>query len=153
MNIALLSDTHGHLDPRLPELFHGVDHILHAGDIGQSAIITALEKIAPVTAVLGNNDAGLSFRETETLLLAGRKFLLHHIVEPTRPTAHLRDLLIREHPDLVIFGHTHKPSDQTHAAIRYLNPGYSGRPRFNLPRTVARLTCTPSSVTVAFLPL
>ena len=153
MNIGLLSDTHGFLDPRIPALFAGVDHILHAGDIGQSALITVLEEIAPVTAVLGNNDAGLPFRETEILQLAGRKFLLHHIVEPTRPSAHLRDLLAREHPDLVIFGHTHKPSDQTHAAIRYLNPGYSGRPRFNLPRTVARLTCTVSSVSVKFLPL
>ena len=153
MNIGLLSDTHGFLDPRIPALFAGVDHILHAGDIGQSALVTALEKIAPVTAVLGNNDDGLSFRETEILHLAGRKFLLHHIVEPTRPSAHLRDLLAREKPDLVIFGHTHKTCDQTLGATRYLNPGYSGRPRFNLPRSVAVLTCTPSALTVEFLPL
>ena len=153
MNIGLLSDTHSYLDPHIPALFAGVDHILHAGDIGQHSIITALEKIAPVTAVLGNNDAGLSFRETEILLLAGRKFLLHHIVEPARPSAHLRELLTREHPDLVIFGHTHKPFEKTLGSTRYLNPGYSGRPRFNLPRSIARLTCTAAGVTVAFLPL
>lgn len=153
MNIGLISDTHGYLDPLIPELFHGVDHILHAGDIGQLAIITALEKIAPITAVLGNNDVGLSFRETEILQLAGRKFLLHHIVEPAHPSARLRELLTRELPDLVIFGHTHKPFEKTLGATRYLNPGYSGRPRFNLPRSVARLTCTPAGITVAFLPL
>ena len=153
MNIGLISDTHGYLDPRIPTLFDGVDHILHAGDIGHPAIITALEKIAPVTAVLGNNDAGLSFRETEILQLAGRKFLLHHIVEPAHPSARLREHLTRENPAIVIFGHTHKPCDQTLGAIRYLNPGYSGRPRFNLPRSVARLTSTASSLTVAFLAL
>ena len=85
MKIGVISDTHDHLDPKIFELFAGVDHILHGGDIGMPAIIMDLEAIAPVTAVLGNNDSSSKFRETETVLLAGRKFLIHHIVDVRAP--------------------------------------------------------------------
>ena len=153
MQIGVISDTHGFLDPRLPELFAGVDHILHGGDIGPAAIINALEQIAPVTAVLGNNDFDPAFRETEIIHLAGRKFLLHHIVEPARPTPSLRALLARENPDAVIFGHTHKHYQAILGTTFYLNPGYAGRNRFNQPRSVARLTLTPAGIHTDFLPL
>ena len=75
MKIGVISDTHGYFDPRLPALFAGVDHILHAGDIGRYDIISELENIAPVTAVLGNNDYDLTLRETEIVTLDGRKVL------------------------------------------------------------------------------
>jgi hypothetical protein len=54
--VGVISDTHNYLDPLIPHLFAGVDHILHGGDIGMPAIILALEQIAPVTAVAGNTD-------------------------------------------------------------------------------------------------
>ena len=74
MKLGAISDTHGHFDPKIPKLFDGVDHILHGGDIGLPWLILELEHIAPVTAVLGNNDdAGLDFRETELAELEGRK--------------------------------------------------------------------------------
>ena len=82
MKIGVLSDTHGHFDPKIPKLFAGVDHILHGGDVGLPWLILELEQIAPVTAVLGNNDAGLEYRETEVVEFDGRKYLVHHIVDP-----------------------------------------------------------------------
>ena len=82
MKIGLISDTHNHLDPRVPTIFAGVDHILHAGDVGLSLILNELELIAPVTAVLGNNDSHLPIPETAMVLLGGKKFLVHHIVTP-----------------------------------------------------------------------
>src|SRR5204863_10092352 len=82
MKLGAISDTHGHFDPKLPKLFAGVDHILHGGDIGLPWLILELEQIAPVTAVLGNTDAGLDFKETEVAEFDGRKFLVHHIVDP-----------------------------------------------------------------------
>ena len=72
MKIGVISDTHGYLDPRVESLFQGVDHILHAGDIGYASIILELEFIAPVTAVNGNNDAELTFKETECVEQIGR---------------------------------------------------------------------------------
>lgn len=150
MLLGLISDTHDFLDPRVPSLFKGVEHILHAGDIGRTSILLALERIAPVTAVLGNTDAGLDVRETEVIELAGRKFLLHHIVDVRELNESLQQRIEREAPDVVVFGHTHKPHDATIGATRYLNPGYAGKPRFNLPRSVALLHCAPDGVRVEF---
>src|ERR1051326_8095700 len=83
LRLGVISDTHNFLDPKIPPLFAGVDHILHAGDIGQSSLVLQLEQIAPVTAVLGNtDDSGLHFKLTEIIELDGRKFLIHHIVNP-----------------------------------------------------------------------
>jgi hypothetical protein len=153
MLLGLISDTHDYLDPRIPSLFRGVEHILHGGDVGRASILMALERIAPVTAVLGNTDTGLDVRETEVILLAGRKFLLHHIVDVREPDESLQRRLEQEAPDVVVFGHTHKPHDETIGATRYLNPGYAGKPRFNLPRSVALLHCGPEEIRVELLPL
>ncbi len=150
MKIGVLSDTHNHLDPKIPELFAGVDHILHGGDIGLPWIILQLELIAPVTAVLGNNDAGLSFKETEVIELGGRKFLVHHIVDMPRPTEPIRKRILREKPDVVVFGHSHKPFNQFIGQTLYFNPGYAGKPRFNQPRTVAILHCEDSGIRVEY---
>ena len=82
MRIGVISDTHAFLDPRVEKLFAGVDHILHAGDVGPHMLLHELEAIAPVTAVVGNTDAGLNLNLTEVVELGGRKFLVHHIVDP-----------------------------------------------------------------------
>ena len=78
MKIGVISDTHGWLDPRVEKLFAGVEHILHAGDIGDPMIELELKFIAPVTAVLGNTDLGLPFPLTETVELAQKTGL--HVI-------------------------------------------------------------------------
>jgi uncharacterized protein len=152
--IGVISDTHNFLDPKIPELFAGVDHILHAGDIGQTRLILQLEQIAPVTAVLGNtDDSGLHFRQTEVVELDGRKFLIHHIVNPHAPDESLQRRLDREKPAVVVFGHTHKPFSETIGATLFFNPGYAGKSRFGMPRSVAILRCTAKAIQPEFLTL
>jgi putative phosphoesterase len=151
--VGILSDTHGYLDPKIPELFKGVDHILHAGDIGLPWLILELEEIAPVTAVSGNNDTGLSYKETELVQIDGRKFLLQHIVDVQAPAEKTRRRIIRENPDVVVFGHTHKRFCETIGQTLYFNPGYAGKPRFNLARSVAILTCDQSGMTADYFEL
>jgi len=153
MKIGVISDTHGYFDPKIPELFAGVNHILHGGDIGLPWLILELEQIAPVTAVVGNNDVGLDFRETELAELDGRKFLLHHIVDPRKPADAIQRRIIREGPDVVVFGHTHKPYSETIGRTLYFNPGYAGKPRFNLARSVALLHSNAKGVRPEFLQL
>ena len=142
MRIAVISDTHNFLDRKIPKLFAGVDHILHAGDIGMPIIVLELEQIAPVTAVGGNtDDPGFHYRQTQAVELAGRKFLVHHIVNPHAPADPLRLRLARERPDVVVFGHTHKPFCETIGDRLFFNPGCAGKQRFGLERSVAILHC------------
>ena len=153
MKIGVISDTHGYLDPKALKWFAGVEHILHAGDIGSDGIVVSLETVAPVTAVLGNTDSSPTFRLTETVTLAGRKFLVHHIVNPRALTEELRLRLARERPDAVVFGHTHKAFQETMDGVQYLNPGYAGKPKFGLERSVAILHCDGKEMRAEFLPL
>ena len=141
MKIGVISDTHGFLDPKIPKLFAGVSHILHAGDIGTDAIIVELETIAPVTAVIGNTDSSPTFRLTEVVALAQRKFFVHHIVNPHALKENLQLQIARERPDAVVFGHTHKAFCETIGGVLYLNPGYAGKPKFGAERSVAILRC------------
>ena len=151
--VGVLSDTHGFLDPRIPELFAGVDHILHGGDIGFPSLILELEEVAPVTAVLGNSDTSLNFRETEMAQLDGRKFLVHHIVDPAAPVERLRRRIIRENPDVVVFGHTHKRFCETIGQTLYFNPGYAGKRRFGQMRSIAILHCDDRGITAEYIEL
>lgn len=152
--IGVVSDTHNYFDERLPELLAGVDHILHAGDIGLPAILFELEQIAPVTAVLGNtDDAGFHYSLIEILELVGRKFFLQHIVNPHHLDEALQERLARVKPDVVVFGHTHKPFCEQIRGTLFFNPGYAGKSRFGMPRSVAILHCEEDSVRPEFLPL
>ena len=153
MKIGLISDTHNYLDPRVPELFAGVDHILHAGDVGLSLILAELELIAPVTAVLGNNDSNLPISETAVVMLGGKKFLVHHIVTPGYGPASIQARLETEAPDVVVFGHTHQTFAQQIGSTLFLNPGYAGKQRFKQERSVALMEISPTGTVHRFVKL
>jgi len=153
MNIGLISDTHNFLDPRVADIFASVDQILHAGDVGQSLILAELEAIAPVTAVLGNNDNGLPLPETAVVTLGGKKFLIHHIVTPGFGPPLIQERIRAEAPDVVVFGHTHTARAQEIDRTLFLNPGYAGRQRFQLERSVALLSLGPKGFSHRFVKL
>ena len=118
----------------------GVDHILHAGDIGSADVLEELRAIAPVTAVAGNvdgfrcGDAG----ETARVTLGGLRFFLTHILDrPRRPRREWLDELRRAPADLVVFGHSHLPHDELIEGVRHLNPASAGPRRFDYPVSVA----------------
>jgi len=153
MQLGLISDTHDYLDPRVMKIFAGVDHILHAGDVGQSMLLVELQQIAPLTAVLGNTDEDLPLRLTEWVELGGKKFLLHHIVAPGDGPQHIPGPPQKEAPDVVMFGHTHKPFAQRFGRTLFFNPGYAGRQRFDLERTVALMEIGPEGISHRFVKL
>jgi hypothetical protein len=153
MKIGVISDTHGWLDPRVEKLFAGVAHILHAGDIGDAMIEMELKFIAPVTAVLGNTDLGLTFKETEVVTLADKTFLVHHIVNPRALAETVEARIKRERPDMVVFGHTHKKFCETVDGVLFFNPGYAGKPKLGTERSVAILHCDEKGIHPEFIPL
>ena len=153
MKIGLISDTHNYLDPKVPAIFKGIDHILHAGDVCVPKVILDLEAIAPVTAVLGNNDSFLTLKETEKVELAGKKFMVHHIVSVHDANQAIRRRIAREHPDVMVFGHTHEPFNQVIGRTWFINPGYAGKPRFSLSRSVAILHCEAGNMRLELINL
>jgi putative phosphoesterase len=139
MRIGIISDTHGRVHPRVSEVFAGVDHILHAGDIGGVEILEILGKIAPVTAVAGNIDdfqCGSAGREAR-IELGGSRFFLTHIIDRPR---HLENLVARSlsarDADIVVFGHSHWPHDEQFQGRWYFNPASAGPRRFDYPVSV-----------------
>ncbi len=152
MRLGVISDTHNYFDPRIPRLFAGVGHILHAGDIGLPAILLQLEQIAPVTAVLGNtDDPGFHYRHVEVVEVAGCKFLVQHIVSPHSLADAVKGRITRERPDVVVFGHTHKPFCETLDGVLFFNPGYAGKARIGLERSVAILHCGKKGIRAEYL--
>ena len=123
--------------------FRGVDHNLHAGDIGDRSVIEQLEQIVPVTAVPGNVDGyEKSGLPTEIIIdLAGRRIAIRHILyEGGKLTKGGRAFLEREQPDICVFGHTHQPKTDWHGSTLLFNPGSAGPKRFTLPRGLGILT-------------
>jgi uncharacterized protein len=153
VKLGLISDTHGFLDPSLPKIFRGVDHILHAGDIGPDHLIAQLESVAPVTAVLGNNDNSPCFSLTQAVVVGELKFLVHHIVTPRALTDELKSRIARDKPDAVVFGHSHQQFQQRINGVLFVNPGYAGKPRFGLERSVALLEGEGREMEVRFVRL
>jgi len=139
MKLGLIADTHDRLDPRVAGLFGGVQHILHAGDVGHPALIAELELVAPVTVVAGNNDFYPGWRDIETRQLGGRRFLIEHIVQPLTPSSDFLKRLLKTEAGIVVFGHTHRPFNQIVDGIHYLNPGSAGAPRHGLPASICLL--------------
>jgi len=134
--VGVLSDTHGHLYPKVKELLAGADHIVHAGDIGSPAVLAELRAIAPVTAVRGNCDAGAwaqSLPARADLELEGIRILVGHSAGRLREDAAARGYAV------VISGHSHLASIEKRDGVLHVNPGSAGPSRFGRPRTVARL--------------
>jgi putative phosphoesterase len=153
MKIGVISDTHGHLDPRVEKIFSDVDHILHAGDIGYASIILELQLIAPVTAVLGNCDDNIGYPLFQTIDLAQRKFLVHHIVSPREWSDPLKARIVKDQPHVVVFGHTHRKSAETVRGVFFFNPGYAGKPKLGAERSVALLHLDNGKIRHEFIAL
>jgi uncharacterized protein len=158
--IGVISDNHGYLDPAVLEVFAGVTHIIHAGDIIDPAILDRLRAVAPVTAVAGNMDSG---EPTSTLPreavgdVAGVRFLVGH-----KRKRLLRDLAAGriggiprgELPDLVIYGHDHVPAAAWVDGTLYLDPGSATAPHEEDDGpTVAIVEVRSTGLSVCFVPL
>ena len=150
MLIGIISDTHGLLRPEALTALAGVDHILHAGDVGDPAILDALRQIAPVTAIRGNVDTYgdcAKLPATEAVELGGRLFYLVHSVQWLDINPEAAGIA------MVVSGHSHQPGIETRNGVIYLNPGSAGPRRFKLPVTLALVVLTDTEITPRLIQL
>lgn len=143
MRVGVISDTHGLLRDEAIDRLTGVDHVIHAGDIGDVQIIEDLRRIAPTTAIRGNNDTAewaSHYPSEGRIELAGRMlYVLHDLKKLSVDPAEMGY-------DVVISGHSHKPKIEEVDGVLYLNPGSAGASRFSLPITIATLDLSDSSL-------
>ena len=143
MLIGVISDTHGLLRPEALEALAGVEHIIHAGDIGSPDIVPRLAEIAPVTAIRGNVDTrhwAQAFPAWDVVTLAGRSIYVLHDLGDLNLDPVTAGFVI------VISGHSHRPRVETIDGVLYLNPGSAGPRRFRLPITLATLDLSDDAV-------
>ena len=149
MRIGVISDTHGLFDRSVIHHFAGVEHILHAGDIGQGNVIAQLEQIAPVTVVSGNVDGfeGSGIPVEQVIELAGRRIAVYHrLYEKGKLTRDGASFLKRASPAICVYGHTHQPKAEWREGLLLFNPGSAGPKRFHLPRAVGLLVLHSESI-------
>ncbi len=143
MLLGVLSDTHGLLRPEALAALAHANHILHAGDVGDPAILDALRTLAPVTAIRGNIDTHgpcAALPDTEAIELDVRLFYLVHSLQDL-------DLdPVAAHISVVVSGHSHKASVEHRNGVLLLNPGSAGPRRFRLPVTLALLDTGPGTL-------
>lgn len=132
MNLIILSDTHGLLRPEVLELLQTADAILHAGDINSQAVVDKLASFAPLYVVRGNNDKDCAedIPHDLTVTLEGMRFYMLHNKKdvPADLTG----------ADVVVFGHSHKYSEERRGDVLWLNPGSCGPRRFHQEITLMR---------------
>ena len=146
--VGIISDTHGKLSSSAFTALEGVDAIVHAGDIGDPAILVELACIAPVTAVRGNTDEERPLSALPALArvtLGGLRFTVTH--EP-------RDLpRAGQDADVLVCGHTHVPLIGTRGTALWVNPGSASRARSGHGHSVALLTIIDGAATARIVTL
>ncbi len=136
MIIGVISDTHGLLRPEALAALQGSEHIIHAGDIGEAAILDELREIAPLTAIRGNVDRDAwanSLPNTNVLQIGGITIYVIH---------NLQELDLKPEAAgfaAVVCGHTHIPKSEIKDGVLFFNPGSAGPKRFRLPVTLGKL--------------
>lgn len=146
MRLGVIADTHGLLRPEVFDAFAGIDHILHAGDVGSLDLLEELTALAPVTAVYGNTDEAELRRRlprVATLQLDGFDIVVTHGDQLGNPTP---VSLNAAFPDaqIIVYGHTHRPLlTLVDVVVTVMNPGGAGARRFNLPPSVGILELEP----------
>lgn len=130
VRIGLISDTHNLVRPEALEWLAGCEAIVHAGDVCAPHVLEALARIAPVTAVRGNNDIGPwadGLPGETTLAIAGIAIHVVHDIADLSVDPRARSI------DVVVTGHSHKPFVETRDGVLFVNPGSAGPRRFTLP--------------------
>lgn len=161
LRIAAVSDTHSLPHAATRDLLTALapDAILHAGDIGDAAVVDQLAEVAPVYVVRGNIDTRTTFPDVMTVDLVDpstdalrlRIFLTHIAVNGPKLRADVARLALETRSSLVVCGHSHVPFISQERGLTVFNPGSIGPRRLYLPIVFGTIAITPTSVRLAHI--
>lgn len=151
ITVAVVSDTHAHLDARIAALIKDCDYALHAGDVCGVNVLNAMQpKSGEVYAVAGNNDIYCHDSETPlpdqlTLDIAGGRIAIEHGHRFGGMPSHTA--LREAHPDahVIVYGHSHHQTVDQTATPWVINPGAAGKERTNGGPSCLVLECVPNT--------
>lgn len=160
--IVVVADTHSQPHPATAELLTKLepDLLLHAGDIGDLAVLEPLREHAPLLVVRGNidgRDADLPDSIDITLTEDGEprfSLLLTHIaLRGPRLLVRMAERAQRHDCALVVCGHSHVPFLGNDRGLAVFNPGSIGPRRFQLPITLGVITLEDSRLSMRHVDL
>ena len=158
--VAILSDTHSFVSPKITRIVANCDYAVHAGDIGCEEVLAQLKPRKKVIAVRGNNDHPSMWHEDEAhivepiehvaeLDLPGGKLVVEH---GHRHGMHMPDhqKLRKAHPHarLIVYGHSHKIIQDLDEKPWVVNPGAAGKTRNHGGPSCIVLTASPKEWTL-----
>jgi hypothetical protein len=158
LRLAVVADTHSAPHPAATRHLRSLspDAVLHAGDIGDLAVLDELASIAPVFAVRGNIDVHAPhLPDLLTLdVVAGdasllRVLMMHIAVDGPRLRVDAGRLARSRDAALVVCGHSHVPLIARDGGLAIFNPGSVGPRRFRLPIVFGTIDVTPAAVRLA----
>ena len=134
IKIAVVSDTHAHLDDRIKELVSQCNYAIHAGDICGEDILESMQPTdGKLFVVTGNNDPychKTPLPEVLNIDLPGGILTVEH----GHKHGHHKpdhDSMRKAHANsrMIIYGHTHKQVIDKSATPWVINPGAAGQTR------------------------
>ena len=150
--IGLLSDTHGWLNPAVFEFFKDCDELWHVGDIGSTDVADSLSAFKPLRAVYGNIDdqkIRIMFPKVNIFTVENVKVMMTHIGGyPGRYEPGIKELIIKEKPNIFISGHSHilKVMNDHELHLLHINPGAAGNSGFHKVITMLRFQIDGSDI-------
>ena len=144
MEIGIISDTHGFLDPQILAACKDCDEIWHAGDFGNLEIAQELQNFKPLRGVYGNIDDSRvrqEFPEDQRFTCQGVVVWMTHIAgRPGRYSSRIRNGIQDNPPQILICGHSHVvqvENDQKYG-LKFVNPGAAGHEGSHHMRTMIK---------------
>ena len=133
MKIGVISDTHilnksEHVSGIILDVFKQMDMVIHAGDMVDLRVIDELKSVCPnVVAVAGNmdqEDVKNKYPVKEIIEISGYRIGLMHGCGPALNLVELlKGAFKADKPDIIVFGHSHKPMNEFIDGILFFNPG------------------------------
>ncbi|MDO4604674.1 MAG: metallophosphoesterase [Helcococcus sp.] len=134
MKVAIVSDTHGRIEPFLNKIeeYTDIELIIHLGDTVDDAKKIRERTQLPMFVVRGNNDyMDVNTPWRELIRIKGHKILLTHGHKENVNFGQTQLYYAARETDaeMVIYGHTHVYLYEEIEGIKILNPGSAGYDR------------------------